>query len=259
LFKGVKVKKAFFIPLLLTICSAIQVYAQETPPAAPAAPPHTCTGSAELSFVSTTGNTDTQTLGIGGSVECKPNKWTYTAKGAFIRSEADDVVTAKSLDTLFRAARDLTPRLKAYGQFIYFQNEFAGIENRYAVEGGLAYMLFTHPKHTLEVDGGIGYTKEDRVEVIGIPDEDLSFATARTGAIYRWKISETAEFGDDAGFTFNLNDGEDWRFANAAYIAAKLNTIFSLKLSYAIAYLNNPVPGFGKTDTITSAALVAKF
>lgn len=253
-------KKQLWILLISILYFYFPAQAQEQPPAGPPPPPaHTCTGSAELSFVSTTGNTDTQTLGLGGSIECKPNKWTYTAKAAFIRSEADDVETAKSLDTLFRAARDLTPRLKAYGQFIYFQNEFAGIENRYAVEGGLAYLLLVNPKHSLEIDGGLGYTKEDRVEVIGILDEDLSFPTARAGAIYRWKISDTAEFGDDAGFTFNLNDGEDWRFANAAYIAAKLNTIFSLKLTYAITYLNNPVPGFGKTDTITSAALVAKF
>jgi putative salt-induced outer membrane protein len=254
------VKKQIYSLSLLMLFFSIHAFAQETPPTEPPPPPaHTCTGSAELSFVSTTGNTDTQTLGLGGSIECKPSKWTYTAKAAFIRSEADDVETARSLDTLFRAARDLTPRLKAYGQFIYFQNEFAGIENRYAVEGGLAYMLIVHPKHTLEIDGGIGYTKEDRVEVIGILDEDLSFATARTGAIYRFKISDNAEFGDDAGFTFNLNDGNDWRFGNVAYVAAKLTTVFALKFSYAVTYLNNPVPGFGKTDTITSAAVVAKF
>ncbi len=252
-------KKQFSLLLLLMMCFTIQAFAQAPPPEPPPPPPHTCTGSAELSFVSTTGNTDTQTLGVGGAIECKPNKWTYTGKGAFIRSEADNVETAKSLDTLFRAARDLVPRLKAYGQFNYFQNEFAGIQNRYALEGGLSYMLFMHPKHTLEVGGGFGYTKEDRVEVPGILDEDLSFATARTGAIYRWKISETAEFGNDLAFTFNLNDGDDWRFGDVAYIAAKLNTLFSLKLSYTVAYLNSPVPGFGKTDTITSAAIVAKF
>jgi putative salt-induced outer membrane protein len=245
--------------LALTLYFSAQAFAQDKPPEPPPPPAHTCTGSAELSFVSTSGNTDTQSLGLGGNVECKPNKWTYTAKAAFIRSESDDVETAKSLDTLFRAARDLTARLKAYGQFNYFQNEFAGIENRYAVEGGLSYMLLMYPRHTLEIDGGPGYTKEDRVETIGILDEDLSFATARVGAIYRWKLSDTAEFGEDAGFTFNLNDGNDWRFANATYIAAKVISIFALKLSYTLTYLNNPVPGFGKTDTITSAAVVAKF
>jgi putative salt-induced outer membrane protein len=225
------------------------------------APPRTCSGSAEFAFVSTTGNTDTQTLGLGGLVECKPGLWTYTAKGAFIRSEADDIENARSIDALFRAARELTPRLKAYGQFGYYQNEFAGIENRYALEGGLSYLLIDHEKHSLEIDGGLGYTSEDRVPIF-VPvfiDDDLSFATARVGAIYRWKISATAEFGEDFGFTLNLNDGDDWRFANAVYIAAEINRIFSLKLSNVITYLNNPVPGFGTTDTTTSAAIVAKF
>ncbi len=241
--------------LCISLVITVECFAHDEP----APPPRTCTGSAEFSFVSTTGNTDTQTLGLGGSVECKPDKWSYLAKGAFIRSEADDIENAKSLDTLFRASRDLSERLKFYGQFAYFQNEFAGIQNRYALEGGLSYMLVIHPKHSLQVDGGLGYTKEDRVDVVEIPDEDLSFATARIGGIYRYKLSENAEFGEDAGFTLNLNDGDDWRFANALYVAAKLNTIFSLKLSYILTYLNNPVPGFGNTDTTTSAAVVAKF
>ena len=38
-----------------------------------------------------------------------------------------------------------------------------------------------------------------------------------------------------------------------------INKILSLKASHTLAYLNEPVPGFGKTDTITSIALVAKF
>lgn len=233
---------------------------QETPPA-PEPPPPTCQGSAEFSFVSTTGNTSTQTLGLGGTIECKPAPWGYLAKGAFIRSEADDVVNAKSIDTLFRVSRDLSARLKTYGQFIYYENQFAGIDNRYALEGGLSYLLITTQKHSLQAEGGFGYTHENRVPpaIPGAADNDLSFATARIGGIYRWKFSENAEIGDDAGFTFNLSDGDDWRFANMAYVAAKLTTIFSLKFSYGLTYLNTPVFGFGKTDTVTSAAVVAKF
>jgi putative salt-induced outer membrane protein YdiY len=36
-------------------------------------------------------------------------------------------------------------------------------------------------------------------------------------------------------------------------------TIFSLKVSNTIRYVNQPVPGFQTTDTITAVALVAKF
>ena len=238
---------------ILYIC--VEAFCEETQPP----PPPTCQGAAEFAFVATTGNTSTQTLGLAGSIECKPAPWGYLAKAAFIRSEANDVENAKSIDTLFRVSRDLSTRLKTYGQFIYYENQFAGIDNRYALEGGLSYLLVTTQKHSLQAEGGFGYTHENRVTLLGVPDDDLSFATARLGAIYRWKLSENAEIGDDAGFTFNLSDGSDWRFANLAYVAAKLTTVFSLKLSYGLNYLNTPVLGFGKTDTVTSAAVVAKF
>lgn len=35
--------------------------------------------------------------------------------------------------------------------------------------------------------------------------------------------------------------------------------ILSLKLSHELKRVNGPAPGFGRTDTIVSAALVAKF
>lgn len=248
---------ALAVMLIIFMSVSANVYAHDPE----AAPPRTCTGGAEFSFVSTGGNTDTQSIGLGGIVECKPGLWSYLAKGAFIRSEVDDVESAKSIDTLFRASREISPSLKGYGQFGYYQNEFAGIENRYSLEAGLAYLLFTNPKHNLQIDGGFGYTNEDRVPpATGEPfDDSLSFATARIGGAYRWKISETAEFGEDAGITFNLSEGSDWRFTNGVFITANLNRIFALKLSHALTYLNEPVPGFGKTDTVISAAVVAKF
>jgi putative salt-induced outer membrane protein YdiY len=56
-----------------------------------------------------------------------------------------------------------------------------------------------------------------------------------------------------------LSDGNDWRAGNNATVSAKLTTVFSLKLSNTIRYVNDPVPGFLKTDTVTAIALVAKF
>jgi putative salt-induced outer membrane protein YdiY len=56
-----------------------------------------------------------------------------------------------------------------------------------------------------------------------------------------------------------LSDGNDWRAGNNATVSAKLTTIFSLKVSNTIRFVNQPVPGFLKTDTVTAIALVAKF
>ena len=53
--------------------------------------------------------------------------------------------------------------------------------------------------------------------------------------------------------------GENWRLDNTLALVAKINTIFSLKVSNVVRYVNAPVEGFETTDTITSVALVAKF
>jgi putative salt-induced outer membrane protein YdiY len=79
------------------------------------------------------------------------------------------------------------------------------------------------------------------------------------GATYTLKISNTAEISDDGRFVFSLSEGDDWRLANIAGITAKLTTVFSLKLSNTVRYVNAPALGFEKTDTITAIALVAKF
>ena len=57
----------------------------------------------------------------------------------------------------------------------------------------------------------------------------------------------------------DLNTGDDWRFSNEIAATAALSSRLSLKVSHKLSYLNEPVPGFRKTDAILSAALVASF
>ena len=51
-------------------------------------PPPRLEGSAELSFVSTGGNSETQSLGLGGAIIWRPDPWNTQAKLSFVRSEA---------------------------------------------------------------------------------------------------------------------------------------------------------------------------
>jgi putative salt-induced outer membrane protein YdiY len=115
-------------------------------------------------------------------------------------------------------------------------------------------VLVNAAPHKLTVDGGLGYAHESRV--IGA---DLSTATLPAGALYTLKISDTALVSEDSRVVFSLSEADDWRFANVASVAAKLTTILSLKASNTIRFVNAPVLGFEKTDTITAIALVAKF
>lgn len=240
-------------PSLLAAGLASAAAAEEPPK-----PPPIWSGKAEASYVATSGNSDAKTLGAAGEVLYAPGIWNFKLSLGFIRSETDGVESARSFEGALRAARKLTPRLEIYGLLGYRENKFSGIDHQWAGEVGAAYQFLSGDPHSLKVEAGLGYTKERRI----LPQdefEDRNFTTARAGLEYKWKFSKTGEFSEEASFTEDLKDSKDWRFADKVSLSAGLTTVLSVKLSYAWLTLNQPVPGKKKTDTITSAALVAKF
>jgi putative salt-induced outer membrane protein len=205
-------------------------------------------------MVTTTGNASTQSVGTAGEFIYRPAPWVFNAKAAFVRNEAEDVETAKSLATLARAARAMTPRLQAFGQFAYLRDRFAGISHRNLVDAGLAYLLAQTARHALSAEGGLGYLNEDRST-----GPTLSTPTGTTGLKYKFQISTTSDFTDDLLASFDFAEDGTWRMSQAAALTAKVTTAWSLKLSNQIRFVNDPVPGFKQTDSITSAALVLSF
>ena len=218
-----------------------------------APPPPRWETTSELSFVSTSGNTSTETLGVGGDVTHRSGVWLSKGQVAFVRAATDGRQIARSLGINFRTSRDLTPRAGAFAHAAYLRDTFAGIEHRGGVDGGLTWKLVDAARHTVNLDAGLGYTSETR-----LAEADRSFATGTLALAYTWALTDTAEITNDGGFTANLQDGPDWRFTDTVAVSASLNRALSLKLAYQVKYLNRPVPGFGKTDAIASAAVVAK-
>jgi putative salt-induced outer membrane protein len=242
---------AVLVAILLSPASAA---AQATPAQQPPEPPPPHEGSAEVSFVGTSGNSSTTSIGLGGDVIARPDPWELSARVAYVRNEAESDLKAESLALTTRVARKLTPRTSAFVRYLYLHDRFAGIESRNGIEGGLSYLLIDAAPHKLIVDGGIGYAHETRV----VPP-NLSSAVVPAGALYTYTLSKTAEISDDGRFVFSLADSADWRFANIASVTAKLTTLLSLKLANTVRFVNAPAFGFEKTDTITAIALVAKF
>ena len=240
--------------LCVTVLTAVA--RGQTPAASqqPPPPPPRTEGSAEFAFVGTSGNSSTQTIGLGGEYIYRPSPWETSLKLKYVRNESEDELKAQSTVLAFRAQRPIRPRLAGYGQYGYQRDRFAGILNRNAIEASVAYTWIEQAPQKLVVDTGLGYAHEGR-----LAGSDLSTATWSTGATYTLKISDTSELGEDGHFVFSLSDGSEWRYANTAALTAKVTTVFSLKLSNAIRYVNQPVVGFKDTDVITAVALVAKF
>jgi putative salt-induced outer membrane protein YdiY len=239
--------------LLVSAAGASAGQAAPTPPSAPPPPPRVA-GTGELSFVTTTGNSSTDTIGLAAGIVYRPSPWVIESKIAFVRTEAASVVNARSVTALSRLARDLSARTSLFVQYDFLNSPFAGISQRHTVAAGASYKAVDDAKNTLRLDLGLGLASETPVGLAR-----TTSGTAIGGGAYKLKISDTSEFTEEARIVESLSHGSDWRFDNTVAVAAKLTTKLSLKVSHVTHVVNLPTPGFKKTDTIASAAIVAKF
>ena len=244
------------LPLALIVLALAQAQAAfgQAPPAPPPEPPPPprLEASAQLTFLDTRGNATSQSLGAGGDVIWRLDPWTLTAKAAFAQAETEGELTARSLTSLLRGARALNERLSAYGQYDFLRDEFAGVEQRHVIEGGISYLALDAAPHTLRFDTGLGYIYEER------PDEELRSATLSLGAAYRLAISATSELTFAPRFLLPLAETEVWKLDQEVALVAALNTTLALKLSHTLRYSAEPPEGFETTDTIMAVSLVGK-
>ena len=98
---------------LIVFCALSRLALAQTPPP----PPPEREGSAEFAFVGTTGNSSTQTIGLGGEFIYRPSPWETKFKVSYVRNEAEDQLKAQALVLSFRAQRPMRPRLSGYGQY----------------------------------------------------------------------------------------------------------------------------------------------
>jgi hypothetical protein len=84
--------KATFVALVAFSVLPHLALAQTSP-----RPPPKREGSAEFAFVGTTGNSSTQTIGLGGEFIYRPSPWESKFKVSYVRNEAEDQLRAQAL------------------------------------------------------------------------------------------------------------------------------------------------------------------
>jgi len=214
------------------------------------------TGETGLSFVATTGNSETQTLGLDLKFERRPEPWGVVFGGSFIRAEQDKELTAERYGAYVRGKRALSERWELFAGLSGEKDQFAGYDLRGVLDAGATYKALVGPTHELSFDGGLAWTTEDFIEGQG---SDNDYFGAILGLDYKWSFSDNAYLGQTLDYFPNFDNSTDWRFVSETSLQGSLTSLLALKLAYLIRYDNEPVPGFDDTDTTATASLVLKF
>jgi len=217
-------------------------------------PPPLVRGTAELSYVSTGGTSSTQTIGSGGELLLAPGPWRLESRTTYLRTSTNREVRARRLTGQVRAARTIGDRAELFARANYLRNTFAGIDNSVDGAAGVTAILIQSLPQRLSLDSGFGYIGEDRTRGPG-----RYISTLDLGLRHQWEFSRRNRVTNDAQVKTDVDRTSDWRVTHVAALQAELNALLSLKLSHEVNYRNEPVPGFSRSDTVASAAIVATF
>jgi putative salt-induced outer membrane protein len=218
-------------------------------------PEPTWTSNIGLSYVATSGNTDTNTMGLDLLVERKPEPWGLEFRANFNRAEDTGELTAERYFASARAVRTLSERWDFFAGLSGEKDQFAGLDLRAMVESGVTYHALLGPKHLLSFDGGLTWTDEDRID----PEPDVSYFGGIAGLSYEWKFSDTASLTQRLLFYPNFDDSADWRLSSDTGLQVSMTSLLAVKLGYELRYRNEPIGDAKSTDTTTKASLVFTF
>ena len=216
------------------------------------------TDVAEFTFVLTSGNASSSTLGLKTTLE---HQWeealVHLAAGA-VRAESSTTIraatgttgdfqviertdTEKTAENYFiqaRLDRSLTESAYLLGGLGWARNTFAGIKNRYDVVAGAGRAWADSEDRRFKTDLGFTYTVQN--DVSEGPGADDSFGGLRATLDFFRSVTSTTDFSSQLVVDENLSDTDDLRTDWTSSVTVAMSENLALKASFQIRHDNLP-------------------
>jgi putative salt-induced outer membrane protein len=213
--------------------------------------------SIELGFISTTGNTETQTISAKANVVYEVEKWRHTGHAEGFGTQTDDdntgetIVSAERYELSGKSDYKFTELDYIYGIVKLQKDRFSGFEYEHIVSFGYGRKAIKQDNMELDLEIGPGLRlfKVDN----GASDEE---ALLRLSANYWWQISDNSKFTQE----LTSDVGEDITSTKSITgIQANINSTLALKFTYTLRHKSSVPADTEKKDTETGVTLVYNF
>ena len=151
------IRRVLMLPLWLAVAIPAAAQAPAPPP-----PPPLWDAQVGASFVGTSGNSDTSSLGANFGAHRRGLVWKIESEATAVRSSSLDVTTAERYLGLLRAARKLTPIIGLTSGIKLERDQFSGLDFRSILDAGLSWALVRGPGWTLDGVTGVAWNHETR-------------------------------------------------------------------------------------------------
>jgi putative salt-induced outer membrane protein len=269
-------KKTLIAGLLLAAIASFAAQAQDATPAA-ASNDGGWSGSGQMGFASTTGNSRSQNINAKLDFKQENDQWKNDIFLSELRAKSQTKVvdaagnttnqfntTANDFTAGASAGYKLDPRSYIVGSVYYDHNDFGAQLWQGTVAIGYGYIAVKDDRNELSFEVGPGYMRfrpavtDVVVGGIDVPQQTtVEGQTVLRGLVnYKFKITDNTSFDD----TFLLESGsKDTYMQNDAGVAVSMTKKLSLKVGFQVRHNSTVLPGIKKTDTLATTNLVYSF
>jgi putative salt-induced outer membrane protein len=224
------------------------------PGAAPGGPPPPLRGEATLGYLSTKGNTDTESANATFSLVYALPRWTHNFDLAGNSAATGGTRTAEAYAANYKAMRKIDEsKSYIFAALNWRHDRFSAFEEELSETAGYGRTLLERGNSTL--NGEIGAGARQATPIGGLPRQDE--------AILRAALDYNLRFTDKTGFRqLLLIESGSSNTSTEAISALRANLVGRVGLVISLRIKNNsqvPAPGVKATDRFTSIALAYAF
>lgn len=235
-------------------------------------------GSGELGFALSRGNTKSENLNARLQFKKEDDQWKHNvflnalrSKGE-VKTTADGIttdtysLTANRFETGASSGYKLDERSYIVGAARYENDDFSPYAYQWIVSLGYGYTAIKNDRTELSFEAGPGFRRLDKREynvLLGEPPVLTAVDPAAEGQVVgRGLIAFKHKLTDNTAFenVLLVEAGSDNTFLqNDAGLAVSMNSKLALKLGYQLRHNTDISPGADKTDQLLTTNLVYKF
>lgn len=221
-------------------------------------------GGLNLGYGLTAGNSETKNLALAftGTRTGLHDKLSLYAASVY---SANDLATAATRVTAntnkggARYDRDIIPRLFGFVNADFFTDALQDLNLRSVVGAGLGLHAIKKPSTTLDLLGGIAYTRENYTQLAPLPRLIHNFAAAQIGDEFMHKMAKSTVITQKAYFFPDLSKGGEYRATFDLGTVTKINKWLGWQNMFGDVYVTNPPTGKKKNDVVFTTGLNVTF
>lgn len=214
--------------------------------------------SANVGFALARGNSDTTNLNTGLNAQRKTlsDKISVYESSIYSTNGVDGTVTANAILGGVAYNRDINPGMFVFVSGDFTHDELQDLNLRQIYSGGLGWHAINKTDTTLDLLGGINYTRESYSATALNPTVNRNLPGLTFGDDFMHKFNARTSVTEHFYFYPDLSDISQYRMSLDASGVTKINNWLGWQVSLSDRYVTNPpVPGTKSNDVILSTGL----